>query len=115
MHYIQDRYIHPDLVVDISAYMDRKLEAIRAFKSQFHDPDSREPDTYISSPEFFEGIRARARERARARLRSRLRSSQCHQMQKNIMASHSAHPQSADTSPDRYPLPLKKAAHRMCR
>lgn len=61
-HYIQDRYIKPDFVIDISDFMDRKIEAIKAFKTQFHDPESTEPDTYISSPHFIDSIIARARE-----------------------------------------------------
>jgi hypothetical protein len=42
--------------------MDKKVEAIRAFKTQFDSPDSKEPQTYISSPEFLESVIARARE-----------------------------------------------------
>jgi N-acetylglucosamine malate deacetylase 1 len=61
-HYIQDRYIKPDIVVDISLYYDKKLEAIKAFRSQFYDPDSSSPNTYISSPEFLDFLRARAEE-----------------------------------------------------
>ncbi len=61
-HYIQDRYIQPDFVIDITDFMDRKLEAIKAFKTQFFDPDSQEPVTYISTPDFMETIIARARE-----------------------------------------------------
>jgi bacillithiol biosynthesis deacetylase BshB1 len=61
-HYIQDQYIQPDFVVDISAYWETKLNAIRAFKTQFFDPHSPEPATYISSPLFLEAIEARAKE-----------------------------------------------------
>jgi N-acetylglucosamine malate deacetylase 1 len=61
-HYIQDRYIKPDFVIDISAYIDRKLEAIKAFKTQFHDPTSKEPLTYISKPDFLESLIGRNRE-----------------------------------------------------
>jgi len=63
-HYIQDRYIKPDFIVDISAFMDKKIEAIRAFKSQFFVPtyNSNEPQSYISTPEFLEFIEARAKE-----------------------------------------------------
>ena len=42
-HYIQDRYLEPDFVLDISAHWDTKEKAIRAFKSQFFDPSSAEP------------------------------------------------------------------------
>ncbi|RDC63054.1 hypothetical protein AHMF7616_01654 [Adhaeribacter pallidiroseus] len=51
-HYIQDRYILPDFVVDITPFWDIKLQAIKAFKSQFFDPESSEPTTYISRPDF---------------------------------------------------------------
>ena len=65
-HSVQDRYIKPDFVVDITAYHDQKLRAIRAFKSQFHIPEydaaSNEPQSYISSPDFLEFTIARARE-----------------------------------------------------
>jgi bacillithiol biosynthesis deacetylase BshB1 len=61
-HYIQDRYLEPDFVVDISAHWDQKEAAIRAFKSQFFDPNSTEPTSYISSPDFLNFIQARAME-----------------------------------------------------
>ena len=58
-HYIQSLDITPDFAVDISPFFDKKIEAIRAYKTQFHDPDSKEPDTFISSPEFLDFIKAR--------------------------------------------------------
>lgn len=61
-HFIQDRYIKPDLVVDITPYWESKMEAIRAYKTQFHDPNSQEPNTYISSPDFMKFLEARAQE-----------------------------------------------------
>ncbi len=61
-HYIQSLYIKPDIVVDISDYWDKKVEAIRCFKSQFYDPDSDEPETFISRPGFMKFIESRARE-----------------------------------------------------
>jgi len=61
-HYIQDRYIKPDFVVDVSEFADRKIEAIKAFKTQFFDPNSSEPQTPISSKDFFQFIEARMRE-----------------------------------------------------
>jgi bacillithiol biosynthesis deacetylase BshB1 len=61
-HYIQDRYLKPDFVVDISAHWATKEAAIRAFKSQFFDPNSTEPASYISSPDFLAFIEARAQE-----------------------------------------------------
>jgi len=61
-HYIQDRYIEPDLVVDITEVWEKKVQTIRVFKSQFFDPDNTTPNTYISNPEFLPFIEARARE-----------------------------------------------------
>ena len=61
-HYIQDRYLEPDFVVDISTQWNQKEAAIRAFKSQFFDPSSSEPASYISSPDFLHFIQARAME-----------------------------------------------------
>jgi N-acetylglucosamine malate deacetylase 1 len=58
-HYIQDRYIKPDFVVDISEYVDKKMEAIMAFKSQFFNPESKEPSSPISSKEFIDFIKSR--------------------------------------------------------
>ncbi|NDK54331.1 bacillithiol biosynthesis deacetylase BshB1 [Pontibacter fetidus] len=61
-HYIQDRYIKPDVIVDITPYWEQKLESIRAFKSQFFNPNDTSENTYISSPEFMEFLEARAKE-----------------------------------------------------
>jgi len=62
LQYIQDYYIKPDVVIDISGFMDLKLASVKAFKTQFFNPELNEPQTYISSPEFFESTIARARE-----------------------------------------------------
>ncbi len=59
-HYIQSDLIMPDFVVDISKFWDIKMKAIKAFKTQFHDPESKEPETYISSSAFIKKIEARA-------------------------------------------------------
>lgn len=61
-HYIQNNYIKPDFVVDITPFWGKKVESIRAFKSQFYDPNSKEPQSFISSEEFLDFIEARARE-----------------------------------------------------
>jgi bacillithiol biosynthesis deacetylase BshB1 len=61
-HYIQDRYIEPDFVIDITDFWDLKEKSIRAFKSQFFDPKSNDPSSYISSPEFLDFVEARSRE-----------------------------------------------------
>ena len=59
-HFNQDYYNKPDFVVDISEHMDKKIEALKAFSSQFFDPNSKEPNTPISGKEFFEFIKGRA-------------------------------------------------------
>lgn len=59
-HYIQDRYLKPDVVVDISDFMEKKMNAVLAFKTQFYDPESEAPETPISSKEFLEFLYARA-------------------------------------------------------
>lgn len=61
-HYIQNNYIEPDFIFDISDYWDTKIESIMAFRSQFYDPASQEPSSFISSPEFLPFIESRARE-----------------------------------------------------
>ncbi|MCJ0743749.1 bacillithiol biosynthesis deacetylase BshB1 [Pedobacter montanisoli] len=62
LQYIQDMYIKPDVIIDISKEMNEKLNAIRAFKTQFNSADNSEPQTYISTPAFLEAVIARARE-----------------------------------------------------
>ncbi|HVS92491.1 MAG TPA: bacillithiol biosynthesis deacetylase BshB1 [Mucilaginibacter sp.] len=63
LHFIQDNYIRPDILVDVTPYWDKKIESVMAFGSQFFNPDwPDEPQTYISSQGFIEGIEARARE-----------------------------------------------------
>lgn len=64
-HFIQDRFIKPDLVVDITPYYDTKMKAIMAFKSQFYNPNSPEPQTPISSSEFMAAHIGRARDLGR--------------------------------------------------
>jgi bacillithiol biosynthesis deacetylase BshB1 len=66
LQYIQDRYIKPDVIIDITPYFETKIAAIKAFKTQFFNPELDEPDTYISSPEFFESVIGRAREFGKA-------------------------------------------------
>jgi bacillithiol biosynthesis deacetylase BshB1 len=61
-HYIQAYYHQPDLVVNITDSMDIKMRAVKAYSSQFHNPESNEPETLISSPEFLEFTYARALE-----------------------------------------------------
>jgi bacillithiol biosynthesis deacetylase BshB1 len=61
-HFIQDRFYQPSFVYDISPVFERKLEAIKAYSSQFHSTtyNQDEPQTYISGPEFLDSIIGRA-------------------------------------------------------
>jgi len=61
-HFIQNNYIEPDFVVDITEYWDTKVASILAYQSQFYDPNSKEPESFISDPEFLPFIEARSRE-----------------------------------------------------
>ncbi|MFT7163246.1 MAG: bacillithiol biosynthesis deacetylase BshB1 [Bacteroidia bacterium] len=61
-HYIQTDWIQPDIVVDVSDFWNKKMEAVRAFKSQFFDPEGDESNTLISSPEFMDLLDARGKE-----------------------------------------------------
>lgn len=56
LHYVQDRYLKPDFVVDISTVFETKLEAMKAYKTQFYNPALDEPETYISTPDFLESV-----------------------------------------------------------
>lgn len=60
-HYIQWKDLEPDIVVDVSGFMETKLNAVMAYKTQFFDPDSDEPETPISSKNFTDSIEYRAR------------------------------------------------------
>ena len=60
LEYIQWNETVPDLIVDVSGFIDKKLEAIKAYKSQFFDPESTERSTPISSEIFLESISYRA-------------------------------------------------------
>ena len=59
-HMIQDRFAEPSIIVDITESFEAKIESMKAYKSQFHDPNSNEPVTYIATEDFFEAIKARA-------------------------------------------------------
>lgn len=61
-HFIQDRSLKPDFVVDITPYWDQKIAAIKAYKSQFFDPTSTEPQSYISGESFMSFLESRTRE-----------------------------------------------------
>lgn len=58
-HYIQDYFIEPDFVVDISEFKNQKMQAIKAFDSQFYSPTSQEPESPIAVKNFFEFLEGR--------------------------------------------------------
>jgi bacillithiol biosynthesis deacetylase BshB1 len=58
-HYIQDRQLKPDFVVDVSSFFEKKMEAIQAFKSQFYNPESNEPASAISVKNFLEVVKGK--------------------------------------------------------
>jgi bacillithiol biosynthesis deacetylase BshB1 len=61
LHYIQDRFYEPDIILDISPVWEQRMEAVKAYKTQFHSQGAGGPQTYISNPEFLEALSARAR------------------------------------------------------
>lgn len=64
-HYIQWKNIEPDFVVEVNNFIDKKIEAVKAYASQFYDPNSKEPETPISSKNFIDSIEYRARDLGR--------------------------------------------------
>ena len=60
LYSIQNNYIEPHFVVDVSKYIDIKINAIKCFKSQFYDPKSKENDSFISTKEFMDFIKSRS-------------------------------------------------------
>lgn len=64
-HYIQWKNIQPDFVVDISDFMEQKIEACLAYKTQFYDPNSKEPMTPIATKDFLESLTYRAQDLGR--------------------------------------------------
>lgn len=59
-HYIQWLEIEPDVVVDISEFMDIKLKSVMCYQSQFYNPDSKEPETPITSKTFLDSVKYRS-------------------------------------------------------
>jgi bacillithiol biosynthesis deacetylase BshB1 len=62
-HYIQDRYIEPDFIYDITDVFEQRMESIKAYTTQFYNPENEDdgPQTYISTPDFLDSVIARAR------------------------------------------------------
>lgn len=61
LHYIQDRFYEPDIILDVSHVWEQRMEAIRAYRTQFLPQVGTDPQTYISNPDFMEALSARAR------------------------------------------------------
>ncbi len=59
LHYIQDNYLNPTFIVDVSDQWENKMKSIFAFSSQFYDPDSKEPESPISSKHFMDYVECR--------------------------------------------------------
>jgi len=59
-HYIQDRYLKPDFVFDISDSFQQKMKSVLCYATQFNTTDTSEPETYISNPDFLDVVRSRA-------------------------------------------------------
>ena len=59
LHYIQDYYLTPDVILDVSSHGDQKIKLIKCYKSQFYDVQSKEPKTPISGEEFFSYVEGR--------------------------------------------------------
>lgn len=64
-HYIQWKNLEPDFVVDVSGFMDLKMQSVLAYGSQFFDPNSDEPETPITSKNFLDSIKYRAQDLGR--------------------------------------------------
>ena len=64
-HYIQWKNIEPDFVIDVTGFINKKQAAVLAYSSQFYDPNSKEPESPITSKTFIESINYRARDLGR--------------------------------------------------
>ncbi|GAA4807282.1 bacillithiol biosynthesis deacetylase BshB1 [Litoribaculum gwangyangense] len=64
-HFIQWKNLEPDFVVDITGFMDKKMDSVLAYKTQFYNENSKEPETPISSKNFTDSIKYRARDLGR--------------------------------------------------
>ena len=60
LEYIQWNEVKPDIVVDITGYLDQKIEAVKAYKSQLFDSENTEKNTPISSENFLNSVTYRA-------------------------------------------------------
>lgn len=60
LHYIQWNPIQPEVLIDITGFMDKKIDAVKTYNSQFYDPESNEFETPISSKQFIDSVKYRA-------------------------------------------------------
>ena len=61
VYYLQNYMWTPSFVVDVSASWETKMRAVAAFQSQFYNPKSKEPESFISSKKFIDMIEARGK------------------------------------------------------
>ncbi len=61
MHNVFSRNVSPSFIVDISEFLEEKMEAIKAYRSQFYDPDSDEPETRLTNKRFLDDVENRSR------------------------------------------------------
>jgi bacillithiol biosynthesis deacetylase BshB1 len=61
LYYLQNYMFPPSFVVDVTKHWKTKMRSVAAYRSQFHDPNSKEPNTFISDPKFLEMIDARGK------------------------------------------------------
>lgn len=64
-NYIQWRNVTPDFVIDVTDFMQKKIDACLAYKTQFYDPKSTEPMTPIATKDFLESLTYRAQDLGR--------------------------------------------------
>ena len=64
-HYVQWKNIEPDVVVDVTGFIDKKMEAVMAYSSQFYDPNSKEAETPITSKNFIDSVKYRSQDLGR--------------------------------------------------
>ena len=64
-HYIQWKNLEPNFVVDVTGFMDAKMEAVKAYSSQFYDPTSKEPISPIATKNFLNSVLYRAQDLGR--------------------------------------------------
>ncbi len=64
-HYIQWKNLEPDFAVDVTGFMETKIASVKAYSSQFYDPNSNEPETPITTKNFINSIEYRANDLGR--------------------------------------------------